>query len=325
MIKTLQSLRFLFVMLIFMSHFDYGGISHLVGGGDCGVVFFLLLSGFLLARRYWPDIEKGNFSYRQFLWKRLIGIYPLHILCLLAFLLLWPQVLDLRVLANLLLVHSWIPDATFYFSFNSVSWFLSVIFFCYLAFPLLYRIPTKYLLPIVSVAYLAIVLTVPNEAVNNFLYVNPLLRTFDFYLGICVWRISLQIRKLPVPTLLEFLCICVVVLSIVCDPHVSPKFSNAPLYWLSVMPTLLVFSKEYGGISRVLRTRFIVSLGNLTLPFFMTHKMVITFVMGLFRHYNITPSYLPALSACLFLTLLVSWVLQRYFLRPVGSLLGRNR
>ena len=44
MIATLQSLRFVFVMMIFMSHFAYRGFTPFDAGGDCGVAFFFLLS-----------------------------------------------------------------------------------------------------------------------------------------------------------------------------------------------------------------------------------------------------------------------------------------
>lgn len=45
MVVTLQSLRFIFMMLIILSHFCYKNIHALDAGGDCGVVFFFLLSG----------------------------------------------------------------------------------------------------------------------------------------------------------------------------------------------------------------------------------------------------------------------------------------
>ena len=44
MIETLQSLRFIFIMMIFMSHFAYRGIGPFDAGGDCGVAFFFMLS-----------------------------------------------------------------------------------------------------------------------------------------------------------------------------------------------------------------------------------------------------------------------------------------
>ena len=52
MIETLQSLRFIFMMMIFMSHFAYRDIGAFDAGGDCGVSFFFLLSGFVCSLGY---------------------------------------------------------------------------------------------------------------------------------------------------------------------------------------------------------------------------------------------------------------------------------
>ena len=53
MIETLQALRFIFVLMIFMSHFTYRGICAFDAGGDCGVSFFFILSGFVLSLIEW--------------------------------------------------------------------------------------------------------------------------------------------------------------------------------------------------------------------------------------------------------------------------------
>ena len=139
MIVTLQSLRFVFVMLIFLSHFSYQDIEALDAGGDCGVTFFFLLSGFVCSLGYGTKIETGQFSYFRFLWRRIRKFYLLHLLCLVFFLVVSMSSIDVKVLLNLLLLQSWVPDSDYYFSCNSVSWFLSSLLCCYLLFPLIYR------------------------------------------------------------------------------------------------------------------------------------------------------------------------------------------
>ena len=135
MIETLQSLRFIFVLMIFMSHFTYRGICAFDAGGDCGVSFFFILSGFVLSLGYGSRIREGTFCYGRFMLRRLRKIYPLHLLCLLFFLVVSRSDFDLTVLLNELLLQSWVPDPNYYFSCNSVSWFLSSLLFCYLVFP----------------------------------------------------------------------------------------------------------------------------------------------------------------------------------------------
>ena len=78
MIETLQALRFIFVLMIFMSHFTYQGICAFDAGGDCGVSFFFILSGFVLSLGYGSRIREGTFSYGRFMQRRLWKIYPLH-------------------------------------------------------------------------------------------------------------------------------------------------------------------------------------------------------------------------------------------------------
>lgn len=121
MIETLQSLRFIFMMMIFMSHFAYRDIGAFDAGGDCGVSFFFLLSGFVCSWGYGGKIENGTFHYGRFLWKRFKKLYPLHLICLLFFLLVSHAPLDEKVLLNVLLLQSWIPDIDYYFACNSVS------------------------------------------------------------------------------------------------------------------------------------------------------------------------------------------------------------
>ena len=135
MIKTLQSLRFFFIMLVVLSH--YIGTSFDFGG-ECGVSFFFVLSGFVLSLAYSERVSQGLFSTRNFFVKQWIKIYPLH---LLTFIIMFA--LDLRLgkycdplaaIANLLLLQSWIPADSFYFVANSPSWFLCDILFFYLVF-----------------------------------------------------------------------------------------------------------------------------------------------------------------------------------------------
>ena len=179
MIETLQALRFIFVLMIFMSHFTYQGICAFDAGGDCGVSFFFILSGFVLSLGYGSRIREGTFSYGRFMQRRLWKIYPLHLLCLLFFLVASRSDFDLTVLFNALLLQSWVPDPNYYFSCNSVSWFLSSLLFCYLVFPFAYRRMSVWLTLVVFSACVLTYFVVPAEKVNAILYVYPLVRFVD--------------------------------------------------------------------------------------------------------------------------------------------------
>lgn len=80
-IRTLQAARFLFILLIYLSHsveplahssFDFGG--------EGGVAFFFVLSGFVLSYGYGPRVSRGEFDGKRFFWKHFWHLYPLHLL-----------------------------------------------------------------------------------------------------------------------------------------------------------------------------------------------------------------------------------------------------
>ena len=69
-ISVLQGARFFFALLIFFSHcplphttqpFDFGG--------ELGVSFFFILSGFVMSWGYGPRVSRGEFSVRKFFWR----------------------------------------------------------------------------------------------------------------------------------------------------------------------------------------------------------------------------------------------------------------
>ena len=84
------------------------------------VAFFFVLGGFGLTLGYKDKVEKSDFSYKQYISRRIIKIYPLHWICLLATLplvLLSFNVKQIPVLAiNAALIQTWIPVKAVYFS-----------------------------------------------------------------------------------------------------------------------------------------------------------------------------------------------------------------
>lgn len=67
-IRSLQGARFLFVVLIYMSHCVTDNIVEPFDfGGDIGVSFFFILSGFVLSLGYGPRVSRGDFSTKKVL------------------------------------------------------------------------------------------------------------------------------------------------------------------------------------------------------------------------------------------------------------------
>ncbi|MBR3078359.1 MAG: acyltransferase [Prevotella sp.] len=311
MIQTLQSLRFVFMMMIFMSHFAYRDIRAFDAGGDCGVVFFFMLSGFLCSLGYGPRVSNGSFAYGTFLWNRFKKLYPLHLLCLLFFLLVSHAPLDGKVLLNVLLLQSWIPDADYYFSCNSVSWFLSSLMFCYAMFPVLYRSLSWQLTLAVAVFCVAAYWLTPADRINAVLYVNPVVRLADFYWGMLLYRFfEHDKRTLPVGWL-EVLLVVLLAVSLFVYPFADAKLRNAPLYWAVLAPFIWVFARGEGFVSRWLKTAPMVFLGSFVLPVFLTHQLLI----GILLHRLPAMPAVLMLAVCVFVVLTVSWGIQIIFAR----------
>lgn len=311
MIDTLQSLRFIFMMLIFLSHFEYKEIQALDAGGDCGVVFFFLLSGFVCSLGYGRQLREGTFRYVNFLWKRFRKLYPLHFLCLLFYLTINHTPIEGKVLLNALLLQSWVPDADWYFSCNSVSWFLSSLMFCYVAFPLLYRL-LSWPLTLAILIFCAIVYWVtPYDCINAILYVHPLVRLTDFFFGMLLCRFYECRLGYAFPKWLEWFLPVILLLSLAVYPVVDAKLRNAPLYWAVLIPLILVFIQEQGSLSHYLKTKPMLFLGSLTMPLFLTHQMLISILL---RRLPEMPA-IAMLIVCVFFALTISWTVQIIFSR----------
>lgn len=311
MIASLQSLRFVFVMLIFLSHFAYREIPALDAGGDCGVAFFFLLSGFVCSFGYGKQIADGTFSYRKFLSRRFRKIYPLHLLFLVICLIISKETIGVKVLVNALLLQSWIPYSDWYFSCNSVSWFLSSLLFCYLLFPLAYKYLSRRLTIIVIVAYSLIFIATPYGRINAVLYVFPVTRFVDFYLGMLLYKVYKRRHDYPLSPWAEIVILLLLLLSLALYPFADERLRNAPLYWLVLIPLVFVFVREQGPVSRLLNSRYMVFLGTLSMPLFISHKIIIDLMV---HRMPVIPAPMM-LAVCVFVALTVSWMINIIFSR----------
>ncbi len=150
----LDALRFVAALYLVMFHFaTYAPVRlyewlPVLNNGFMATNLFLILSGFILTRLHAQELQQGKLSSLRFLARRLVRIWPGHLVVLSAFvamvlvmrLLKMPVNDPLRydfgaLLPQALLIHAWgIPSEL---SWNYPTWTLSALVFCYLAFPLL--------------------------------------------------------------------------------------------------------------------------------------------------------------------------------------------
>lgn len=312
---TIRSLRFVFVMMIFMSHFGYADISAFDAGGDCGVAFFFLLSGFALSMGYGSRIDDGVFSYRHFMKRRLLKVYPLHLLSLVLLLVLFHPEIGHKLLLNALLLQSWIPDANYYFSYNGVSWFLSSLLFHYLLFPVVWKWANRFTLIAVVAFCAAAYVLVPYGRITAVLYVAPWMRFVDFFLGVVLYKLYRRSSGVNIPGWTEWFLVALLAASLASYPFVDAKLRNAPLYWCVLLPLIFVFVREKGPVTKCLRCCLFQWLGSLSMPIFMLHPIVLR---SMFHFFKSMP-YAVMLALCFAITVALSWVVDRFLLSRIDE------
>lgn len=171
-IKPLTGLRFIaaFWLLIyfFWERLAVGPREAypLIDKGAMGVDLFFILSGFILAHVYGPQVEAKTFHWRSFLWARLARVYPLHLACLFAMIGLWLIALKMgapidapafdvsQIPAHLAMVQAWGTVKSD--GWNFPSWSISAEWFAYITFPATFALAMFFKrIPLVGLAFAA--------------------------------------------------------------------------------------------------------------------------------------------------------------------------
>ena len=335
MIKTLHALRFVFIMLIVFSHivgerFDFGG--------ECGVSFFFILSGFVLSLGYGDKVGHGQFDTRAFLMRQLLKFYPLHLLTLVIIVMLdahlgrfydWQHLVP-----AVLLLQSWIPLNEYNFVANGPSWFLCDIMFFYLLFSRVYLWFNRLLwsrlcslLAIVAIVYLMFAFAVPSDSVNSILYVAPWTRLIDFCLGIILcrlyrsalgrqWELRMTGRDM---TALELLAIAFVVVSFLVYQILPQCLHCVALFWLVIPPFLLFFAlaeRGQGFVTRFLQQPLAQWLGGISLEVYLLHLLVFRIANSLFAGMGFEEGWQMVIGG-LGLLVLAAWSAKRFFVDKI--------
>lgn len=310
MIRSFQGLRFVFISLIVFSHL----VSGFDFGGDCGVAFFFMLSGFILSYVYSGKIISSNLTSVRLVVHQLKKFYPLYIVMLVAMLLInmaaGKSINILAVLADVLLLQSWYPANAVTFYLNGPAWFLSDIMFCYAVFVPFYKLIHQKSLGRLAVilisslfVYFFINSLVPTDKVNDIIYTNPLLRLYDFVIGILLHRlyyshpsISLQKRLSKNKALLLFIELFIIAffLFIILLYHWLPdRIHSAVLFWplmAVIIFFFLILEKQrdrYTVVTNILSLPLLVRLGGISMEMFLIQNFVITLLSSAVRHARI--------------------------------------
>ena len=337
MIKTINGWRAVFALMIVLFHVGVMGLEEMTWAG---VSFFFMASGFLLAIKHPFDRLDGQ-SWRRFAWNHAVKLFPLHWLSLVLWLLAM-AVLGLMVIRplalslNALLLHSWSLSHSIYFSYNKFSWFLSTLLFCYLCYPLLAKwlSPLRQRTRLIIVAVLALIdfivlaVTGSDDYYRTALYVIGKSKN-----GTDAELVAVALLSVMVMSYRSYSCLL--------------PWSDAILWWLPVAVILLVcviYDKREGFIGKVLASKPLQWLGDISFEIFILQglaALVFNYLcapalahIGLGHAspfdspgntdiFSISPYSLIAWFI-LPIDILLAWVVNRLFTRPLSKLLRRS-
>jgi peptidoglycan/LPS O-acetylase OafA/YrhL len=307
--------------------------------GYSGVSFFFVLSGFILGYSYQKNIKSKTISVKKYLLLRLSRIFPLHLFTAFIFILFLFLANKLSIdflkstLLNLLLLQSWVSSPNYYFSLNAVSWSLSVELFFYFSFILLVGCSTKTLIRLALVLLILIVTLAAYiifkgggswTAENGDLklshwvfYINPIVRSLDFITGLLIYRISFTKVYKKYSSFNEIFSIFLLFLgTYIFSAYQFPEILRSQLLYLPLIAYVIYsFANGEGILSKRLKGKNLVLLGEASFVLYMIHQPIITIA---FENYKKLFPTIPIIIfsiiitvVCIFTSVLIYKVVEK--------------
>lgn len=271
--------------------------------GNYGVMFFFVLSGFVLT---W---SAQAISTSTFYWRRFARIYPAHLVALAVAIPVfysltpaaedwWVKPLDLGVLLlSVLLVQGWWREPTILFSGNPAAWTLTCEAFFYALHPYLSRVlrllstrravGAAVALIGLSFAWRFVELIGPGLLPGALPW--PIARLGEFLLGMCLahamrtgWRPRLPAGATMIASLLLLAVIAVTVSTpwlAPVEPVIRPFINEWMLVTCAALITAVAARDLHGGRS-LLRHPVLVRLGEASYAFYLVHATIIYAVLS---------------------------------------------
>ena len=313
-----------------------------------GVTFFFISSTFLLARRH-PFERITMPEYGRFVTEHALRLYPLHWLGLALLVILAlvrkTAVIDWGATAlSALLLQAWSPVHDVHYGLNPVAWYMSALLFCYMIYPFMahwlgrWRLRYKALLALVLAVTLAVVLFPLNIPQREAVFVNPISHVLDVTVGLTLFHLyrilsgrmtQMNFTKATVIEVGALLLLAVVITINVATTWIRPWEDD--IIWLLPQGAILVafalLAGREGAVGRLLLCRPLQWLGGISFEMF-----VLQFVAFLLFNFVVSPVaghygwqiYDKLVWFALPLLILLSWVVNRCFTRPLSAAIKRR-
>ena len=335
--------------LSYLAETPFHGFYSLISSGRFGVNFFLVLSGFVLALGYSDKLHAYSISQDvRFVKRRISKIYIPYLLTMILAIPLYiynetltegsldVPLLIRRLVINIGLVQSAIPFLKYSASINEVSWFISTIFIIYLFTPGILRLNNKaakhctllklaFQIFAVLAFYCGVYMVIRQIEYISFadrglsiIYRSPLIRLVPFLLGIVAYNIDCFLGDFQIKnaSFVELLSIAVFFLWWMTAGKTGlPTLVTECVDMLLSMLIILVFtfSKE-GIVSGLLSKDKMLTLGKISLEFYLIHYLVINYGMIAAKHYGLDQgiAVLPLTILFLAISLCGAYLIHRF-------------
>lgn len=319
-----------------------------------GVSFFYVLSGFILQHSYRDRLT--SISWGQFFTLRFLRIWPCHIavLCLLPF--FWsPEEFNWyrqHVTTGLFFIHifllqSWSLNISNVFMLNAPAWSISVELFFYSLFLALswqslkgaFR-PLIFTSMLTGAWLITVIFLMPDGDLTALTGTFPLARLIEFGLGITVYELSHRhLTNLKIGIFKEIFLLCIVgfiaFLSLRLSYLISSQAVMPPLArWSREICSMLAFSilivvffKSSGLLSRVLSSRAVVFLGEISFALYLVHQPLINYfkTSSSIGELFVTLQVMLFILAVLVLSSILHFVVERPFMALAKRLVLTHR
>ena len=327
--RDVDGLRALAVIGVVLFHIFPGTLP----GGFIGVDVFFVISGFLISRLVWDDIDRGKFSVGSFYSRRVRRIFPALAVTLAAVLVAGPFLLFREELAELC-KHVF---AGAFFSSNFVLWSesgyfdtaserkpllhlwsLSIEEQFYLVWPLLLFALSRARLSFLSVAslfgLLSLLLSVSLSTTDAAAaFYNPLGRFWELTLGaVAGWLVR---RHGSLPIRVSVAAAPLAIVGILAGFWLLSESCPFPGWW-ALVPTCstalaLSCNSAAPASRRILGSEALVSIGKISYPLYLWHWPIWSFVF-IRLHGNVPlVARVGVLAASFLLATATFWLLER--------------
>lgn len=293
----LDALRFLAALFIVLYHVaerapvSLFSLSPAFGRGYLATDFFLMLSGYVLARTYGPRVMSADVDTLGFLKRRVQRIWPSHLVMLALFVVFFVSTSALgltpqnpqwfqwdQLLPQVFLVQAWFVPGTS--GWNIPTWTLSALIAAYALFPTVWRqvakTPRPFQLLVMGVCAWVAIDFAALEIFGAPSYQLPL--RFGLVRGVPLFMIGLLVARLPVTALArrQALPLAIAALAIVFAIQGLGNFDHFSL-------ALLAFLIYAAGASKPRNWRWAGAAGRLSFSLFLTNTLTAVIWFGLVR------------------------------------------